>query len=135
MKSFAPEVPSNLILIVDDQPANLKVLRGLFANMGYRLTFATSGEQALERAQAAHPDLILLDLMLPDMSGLAVCRQLKKVAKTADIPVIFLTASHELDHLVEAFEEGAADYVTKPFRSSELLTRVQNHLLLQNTQA
>ncbi len=136
MKPLAPAVAtSSLILIVDDQPANLKVLRGLFANMGHRLTFAASGQQALERARSAQPDLILLDLMLPDMSGLEVCQRLKQAESTADIPIIFLTASHELDHLLEAFEQGAVDYVTKPFRSSELLTRVRHHLLLQNTKA
>jgi len=134
VKSLAPEVASSLILIVDDQPTNLKVLRGLFANMGHQITFATTGQQAIERAQSAQPDLILLDLMLPDMSGLDVCRQLKRSPETANIPIIFLTASHELGHLVEAFDEGAADYVTKPFCSSELLTRVRHHLLLQNTQ-
>jgi len=132
---IARQVSSNLILIVDDQPANLKVLRRLFANIGHQLTFATNGQQALERVQATRPNLILLDLMLPDMSGLEVCQELKKSEETANIPIIFLTVSNELEHLLKAFEQGAVDYVTKPFRSSELLTRVQHHLLLQNTQA
>lgn len=123
-----------LILIVDDQATNLKMLRQLLADTPYQLTFASSGQQALERAKASHPDLILLDLLMPDMDGLTVCQQLKREAATAGIPVIFLTASHETEHLLQAFEQGAVDYVTKPFRSEEVLARIRTHLALKQTQ-
>ena len=123
-----------LILIVDDLPTNLKVLRGILGQTDYQLTFVSSGEQALERVKLAHPDLILLDLMMPDMDGLEVCQRLKQNSEYADIPIIFLTASHELEHLVEAFKLGAVDYVTKPFRTPELLSRIHTHLTLQRLQ-
>ena len=124
----------DLILIVDDQATNLKMLRQLLADTAYQLTFASSGPQALERAKAVQPDLILLDLLMPGMDGLTVCRHLKADDATADIPVIFLTASHESDHVLQAFDHGAVDYVTKPFRSSELLARIRTHLTLKRTQ-
>jgi len=120
-----------LILVVDDAPLNLRVLRGLLAD-SYRLTLASKGEQVLKRVKMSQPDLILLDLMMPGMDGLAVCRQLKQHAFTAEIPVIFLTASHEMEHLTEAFEQGAVDYITKPFRAPELLARIRTHLELSH---
>lgn len=131
---YLPETPTSLILIVDDLPINLKVLRRLLADTGHRLTFAVDGKQALERVQSARPDLILLDLMMPEMDGLEVCRRLKEVPKTANIPIIFLTANYEIEPLVKAFEQGAVDYITKPFRASELLTRLQTHLNLTHLQ-
>lgn len=101
--------------------------------VGYATTFATSGKQALERVQTAKPDLILLDLMMPEMDGLEVCERLKANWEQREIPVIFLTASHEQDHLLQAFEVGAVDYVTKPFNALELLARVKTHLELKYT--
>lgn len=125
----------NLILIVDDQPANLKLLRQLLAQTSCKLTFASSGRQALERVKAVSPDLILLDLMMPDMDGLTVCQSLRQDPNTADIPIIFLTASHETNHLLQAFEYGAVDYITKPFMPAELLARVRVHLSLKEAQS
>jgi two-component system, cell cycle response regulator len=119
-----------LILAVDDVPINLKILQGLLSVEGYRMTFATRGQQVLERQGHAQPDLILLDLMMPEMSGLDVCTALKQRPETASIPIIFLTASHEVDHLVQAFAAGAVDYITKPFQAPELLARVRTHLEL-----
>ena len=124
------ELPPQRLLIVDDLPANLKVLRGVLDSLGHQMMFATSGQQALDRVANTPPDLILLDLMMPDMDGLEVCHALQQSPQTAHIPVIFLTASHEDDHLKQAFAEGAVDYITKPFRSGELLARVQTHLTL-----
>ena len=118
-----------LLLVVDDIPDNLKLLRGLLAK-SYRLTFATSGAEALERVKSAQPNLILLDLMMPEMDGIEVCQRLKSSYETANIPIIFLTANHEVTQLVEAFEAGAADYVTKPFQTPELLARIKTHLQL-----
>jgi two-component system, cell cycle response regulator len=126
--AFEPE--QCLIMAVDDVPANLKILQGVLTAAGYRTTFATRGQQVLERLTNVRPDLILLDLMMPEMSGIEVCSRLKQNAETASIPIIFLTASQEIDHLAQAFECGAVDYITKPFNSTELLARVRTHLEL-----
>lgn len=131
MKPFCAD--EFLILIVDDIVQNLQVIGDILEGVGYETTFATSGEQALERVKSAHPDLILLDLMMPQMNGLQVCEQLKLDPSFADIPVIFLTASNDKDHLIQAFDQGAVDYVTKPFSPPELLSRVRTHLELKHT--
>lgn len=122
----------SLILVVDDVSKNLQVVGTLLRKEGYRIVPATSGAQALERVRAETPDLILLDLMMPDMDGLEVCRRLKADALTQPVPVIFLTASNEMEHLVQGFEVGAVDYITKPFNPPELLARVQTHLELKH---
>lgn len=132
MKPFNPG--EFLVLVVDDVSHNLEVIADILEEVGYDTTFATSGEQALERIKTAQPDLILLDLMMPGMNGFEVCYQLKRDSQLEEIPVIFLTASHEKDHLIEAFEKGAVDYVTKPFNAPELLARVRTHLELKHTQ-
>ncbi len=121
-----------LILVVDDQITNLKVLRVILELVGYKLTFAKTGEQALERVATAHPNLILLDLMMPNMDGLEFCQILKENPEFATIPIIFLTASHEKEHLLKAFDLGAVDYITKPFNKPELLARVKTHLELNH---
>lgn len=120
-----------LILVVDDFKKNLQLIVDVLDNEGYSTTFATSGKQAIERIKSAQPDLILLDLMMPEMDGLEVCKILKDDPETSDIPVIFLTASDETDNLLQAFEVGAADYITKPFNILELLARVKTHLELK----
>jgi CheY-like chemotaxis protein/HPt (histidine-containing phosphotransfer) domain-containing protein len=122
-----------LVLIVDDVSKNLQVVGSILDDAGYSTTFAPSGRQALERVETASPDLILLDLMMPEMDGLQVCEHLKAEPKWQEIPIIFLTASHEKEHLLLAFEKGAVDYVTKPFNSAELLARVKTHLELKHT--
>ncbi|MTJ48090.1 diguanylate cyclase [Dolichospermum sp. UHCC 0259] len=119
------------ILIVDDLIQNIQVLGRTLETQGYSITYALSGKEALQRLQAIQPDLILLDLLMPEMSGLEVCEQIKTNPHYHHIPILFLTASHEEEHLIEAFEKGAADYVTKPFRSTELLARVQTHIQLK----
>jgi len=128
-KLFAPE--SFLILVVDDIAENLKVVGDMLEMEGYGVTFAISGQQALDRVKTARPDLILLDLMMPEMDGLQVCEILKANANFTEIPIIFLTASHEQQNLIEAFERGAVDYLTKPFNLPELLVRVRTHLELK----
>src|SRR5262245_30257454 len=122
----------SLVLVVDDISKNLQVVGTLLRKEGYRIVPATSGAQALERVRAETPDLILLDLMMPEMDGLEVCRRLKADSATRSIPVIFLTASNEMEHLVQGFEVGAVDYVTKPFNPPELLARVRTHLELKH---
>ena len=116
------------LLLVDDQPANLDVLRRVLENQGYRIMLAPSGQVALKSAARALPDLILLDVMMPEMDGYEVCRRLKADAATRDIPVIFITANDQSEGLVDGFNAGAVDYVAKPFREEEVLMRVQTHL-------
>jgi diguanylate cyclase (GGDEF)-like protein len=128
-RPFEPE--SFLILVVDDVTKNLQLVMEILEQIGYETTFATSGKKALERLETVKPDLILLDLMMPDMGGLEVCEILKAAPQYQKIPVIFLTASNEQESLIDAFAKGAVDYVTKPFHSAELLARVRTHLELK----
>lgn len=116
------------ILIVDDTQKNIQVLGSILRQEGYAINVATNGRQALESLSRIHPDLILLDVMMPEMDGFETCQHLKKDPATADIPVIFLTAKVETADLVRGFELGAVDYVTKPFNATELLRRVETHL-------
>lgn len=118
------------ILIVDDIPANLKLLAEILTEQGYQIGFAQNGEEALLAAENLLPDLILLDIMMPILDGYEACVSLKSNQKTAHIPVIFLTAKQDVLDITKAFEIGAADYITKPFNSAELLKRVHTHLLL-----
>ena len=127
-------IPENfLILIVDDITHNLKLVGKMLDDAGYNTTFATSGLQAFERIKNNKTDLILLDLMMPEIDGFEVCKILKNDLLFQDIPIIFLTASHEQDHLIDAFEAGAVDYITKPYIKNELLARVKTHLTLKHT--
>lgn len=128
---MAPQLKSR-ILVVDDISKNLQVVGTILRNEGYHVMPATSGLQALERVSAQPPDLILLDLMMPEMDGLEVCSRLKADPLTRQIPVIFLTASNEMEHLMKGFEAGAVDYITKPFNAPELLARVRTHLELKH---
>ncbi len=123
------------ILIVDDNPQNLKVLGMILRESGYVPVAAQSGPQALRYLQYEKPDLILLDIMMPEMDGFEVCETLKKDKDSKDIPVIFLTAKAETEDLVRAFEIGGADYVTKPFNSVELLMRIKSQVNLKKAEA
>ncbi len=125
-------IPRSSVLIVDDITKNLQVVGTILRQAGYAVTPATSGAEALEGLREHLPDLILLDLMMPEMDGLEVCRRLKADPLMRPIPVIFLTASNEMEHLVSGFEVGAVDYVTKPFNAPELLARVRTHLELKH---
>jgi len=116
------------ILIVDDNLINLKVTTEFLRYEGYRIGLAQNGPIALEQVNVQKPDLILLDIMMPEMDGLEVCRILKKDANLADIPIIFLTAKIATEDLVEAFNAGGVDYITKPFQKDELLARVKTHI-------
>lgn len=122
----------SIILLVDDLKQNLKLLTFILEGENYQTSFALSGKDALERLNVLKPDLILLDLMMPDMNGLEVCEKIKSNQQYKDIPVIFLTASQEEHHLVDAYNIGASDYVTKPFKKVELLTRIATHLTIKN---
>lgn len=121
----------SIILIVDDNPKNLQVLGNVLKPIDCELSLAFNGKESYERALSIHPDLILLDIMMPDMDGYEVCAQLKSNEETRDIPVIFITAKTQIDDIVHGFEAGAVDYITKPFNTSELLARVKTHLELR----
>lgn len=123
----------SLILIVDDVPQNLQVLGGILKKKDYRIAAATSGIQALQMIEKVLPDLILMDIMMPEMDGFEVCRRLKEMPKVKEIPVIFLTARTETDDIIQGFSVGATDYVTKPFNAAELLARVHTHLELKRS--
>ncbi len=119
---------SNRILVVDDTPANIQVLSSTLKAKGYQISVATSGPQALDIVGRVQPDLILLDVMMPEMDGFETCRRLKESPPSSQIPVIFLTARTETTDIVRGFEQGAVDYVAKPFNAHELLARVNTHL-------
>ena len=116
------------ILIVDDTPANLDVLCRLLESQGYRVLAVPNGEVALRLAAEVLPDLILLDVMMPEMNGFEVCRQLKRSPATCDVPVIFISARDEVDSLVQGFAAGGIDYIAKPFHADEVSIRVETHL-------
>jgi DNA-binding NtrC family response regulator len=116
------------LLVADDNPININVLRDALEPHGYEILAAPNGETALKIAQIARPGLILLDIMMPGMDGLAACRLLKTIDSTRDIPVIFLTARQETESLAQAFEAGGVDYVTKPFQPEEIIIRIETHL-------
>ncbi len=120
----------NNILIVDDTPANLRLLSNMLTERGYKVRSVINGQMALMAARAAPPDLILLDIRMPDMNGYEVCEALKSEAATADIPIIFISALDEAEDKVRAFTVGGVDYVTKPFQFEEVLARVRTHLAL-----
>jgi DNA-binding response OmpR family regulator len=116
------------ILIVDDVPKNIELAANILQTRSYNITFAKSGASALEKVESIDFDLILLDVMMPEMDGFEVCEKLKANEKTKDIPVIFVTARSETENVVKGFELGAVDYVTKPFQTEELLARVKTHI-------
>jgi adenylate cyclase len=122
------------ILIVDDTPANLGVIVESLEDHGFRVVVAQDGEEGLQRADFVQPDLILLDVMMPGLDGFEVCRRLKALASTRDIPVIFMTSLTETENKVTAFKAGGVDYVTKPLRIDEVMARVNTHLNLHAMQ-
>ncbi|TNF42840.1 MAG: hybrid sensor histidine kinase/response regulator [Bacteroidetes bacterium] len=119
------------ILIVDDIPANLKVLGDILKEEGYKVRPVPSGALALQVAERERPDLILLDIMMPDMNGYEVCRLLKENKLLHDIPVIFISALSETNDVVKALKYGGVDYITKPFRAEEISARVKTHIKLR----
>src|SRR5262249_25634510 len=126
-KRHMKELSESRILIVDDTRANVDVLVGALQDR-YRLSVALNGEGALRIVQNNRPDLILLDIMMPEIDGYEVCRRLKADAATRGIPVMFLTALDQLEDKTKAFEVGGADYVTKPFEILEVQARVDSLL-------
>ncbi len=123
-----PPAPS--ILVVDDTPANLQLLAGMLKGHGYRVRPVNSGEQALRAVEIQAPDLVLLDITMPDMDGYEVCRRLKDNEHWRDIPVLFISALNSTDDKIRAFRAGGVDYVSKPFQFEEVEARVRTHLEL-----
>lgn len=119
------------VLVIDDNELNLRMLDLILKNVNYDIRTSLSGAEGLEIASEYAPDLILLDIMMPEMDGFEVCKRLKSNPETANIPVIFLTSKTDTDGIVRGFELGAADYVTRPFNRIELLARLRTHLALR----
>lgn len=119
------------VLIVDDKPENLDLLCQALEPEGYNVLVAPNGEVALKIATRIQPDLILLDIMMPGIDGFEVCRRLKTNPVTADVPVIFITAHTDTKKMVEGFQAGGVDYITKPFQHEEVRIRVRNHLTIK----
>ena len=129
--SFAPK---GNILIVDDTPENLRLLSNALTEQGYKVRSVINGAMALMGAKAAPPDLILLDINMPQMNGYEVCEALKADEQTCEIPVIFISALDEVLDKVKAFRVGGRDYITKPFQFEEVLARIENQLTIRNLQ-
>jgi two-component system sensor histidine kinase/response regulator len=120
------------ILIVDDTPANLTVLSTMLTQHGYRVRPAINGQLAIASVSREQPDLILLDIKMPEMDGYEVCARLKADEHTRDIPILFISALDDIEDKVKAFQVGGVDYITKPFHVEEVLARVRAHITLQN---
>jgi len=127
------KVAESLIMVVDDTPANLQVVGSLLRNSGFRIALISSGAAALKAAEQSLPDLMLLDISMPDMNGIEVCKRLKSNPCTQAIPIIFLTVHADRDFILEGFAAGAVDFVPKPFDSAELLARVRAHLEIKHS--
>jgi diguanylate cyclase (GGDEF)-like protein/PAS domain S-box-containing protein len=135
MNNHQNDIRKPLVLVVDDVPDNLRILSATLTEQGYQVRCAKSGSMALMAVQTDLPDLILLDVKMPDMDGYEVCQKLKASSAIADIPVIFLSALDELGNKVRGFEVGGVDYITKPFKVEEVLARIGNQLALQAAKA
>lgn len=122
---------SPVVLVVDDNAANVQVMGQLLDAAGYNVVPASTGAQAIERARLRKPDLVLLDMIMPQMDGVEVCRHLRELPGLSDLPIIFVTGAAGQNYVTRAFEMGAVDYVTKPFVAQELLARVRTHVDLK----
>ncbi|NES01090.1 MAG: response regulator, partial [Symploca sp. SIO1B1] len=122
------------ILIVDDTQENLRLLSTMLTESGYKVRKAINGSIALRAIKIEKPDLILLDIKMPDLDGYEVCKKLKSQEQTADIPVIFISALDEVMDKVKAFEAGGVDYITKPYQIQEVLARVRSQITISQQQ-
>ena len=132
-RPIAPSGSRGVVLVVDDVARNVRMVSAILEAEGYEVPVATDGPHALSLIEARPPDLVLLDLRMPGMDGLEVCRQLKQRPESMDVPVIFLTAAHETELAAEVLAEGAVDFIAKPFHAPELLARVRTHMELKHT--
>jgi putative two-component system response regulator len=122
------------LLIVDDTPANLRLLSSMLADKGYKVRSVINGQMALTAVKTVRPDLVLLDINMPELNGYQVCEIIKADPELSDIPVIFISALDELQDKVKAFAVGGVDFITKPFQFEEVIARVSTHLTLRRTQ-
>ncbi|NJK27411.1 MAG: response regulator, partial [Coleofasciculaceae cyanobacterium SM2_3_26] len=134
MTSDRPTPSKGNLMIVDDMPVNLRLLSELLSRNGYRVRSVRTGQTALTAIEAQPPDLILLDVMMPEMDGYEVCDHLKADHRLRHIPVIFLSALDDVSGKVKAFKVGGADYITKPFQVEEVLARVEHQMTIQRLQ-
>lgn len=121
------------IVIIDDNPSNINLAATLLKKHDYDVLSALDGKSGIELVNREKPDLILLDIMMPELDGYEVCKILKNNTKTSEIPIVFLTALKETDNLVRSFEVGGVDYISKPFKKEELFARVKTHLELKRS--
>ncbi len=126
--SHIDRMHQNVVLVVDDVPENLSLLCDAIEEAGFAVLLATNGESAITRARQYLPDIILLDAIMPGMDGFEVARRLKADAETEPIPLVFMTALSETEHVLNAFASGSVDYITKPIRPAEVVARIQAHL-------
>jgi DNA-binding response OmpR family regulator len=119
------------ILVVDDQPANLKVLLSFLQTHNFQIYIADSGTRALHVLSKVIPDLVLLDVMMPDIDGFETCRRIKADQRLTGVPVIFMTALDSVEDKVAGFTAGGVDYITKPFQQVEVLARIKTHIMLR----
>lgn len=122
------------ILAIDDTPSNLEIMGDTLSNAGYTIATAIDGKRALKRLENHQPDLILLDIKMPDLDGFEICRKIKSNPETAKIPIIFITAFDDIESKVKGFSLGGVDYITKPFQVEEILVRVKVHMTLSQLQ-
>lgn len=134
MNNHQSGMPLGNILVVDDTAENLRLLSTMLTQSGYTPRCVINGKMALRACNSNPPDLILLDIMMPEMNGYEVCQHLKLEAKTREIPVIFISAKDEVFDKVNAFAVGGVDYISKPFQFEEVLARIESHLSLRNLQ-
>jgi two-component system cell cycle response regulator len=125
-------IPDSTVLIVDDNPQNIELLQAFLESLPVRIVSAIDGVDALEKVEQHKPDLILLDIMMPRMSGFQVCKKLKSEPKTRDIQILMVTALNELGDIEQASECGTDDFVSKPVNKLELLTRVKSLLRVRH---
>jgi two-component system, sensor histidine kinase and response regulator len=131
MTSPWPETNAGCLLVVDDQESNIQVVGAALGKLGFEILPATGGLQVVQRLAVRRPDLILLDLLMPEMDGFEVCRRIRENPDWAEIPIIFLSSADDKALIVRALESGGVDYITKPFNHAELVTRVRTHLALK----
>jgi len=125
---------SKIVLIVDDVPTNIQVAMNILKNEGYKMLFAQSGKKAFDIIENNEIDLILLDIMMPELNGFEICEILKKDNKTKQIPIIFLSGKDSSSDIEKAYEIGGSDYVVKPFINIELIKKVHTHITLKKLQ-
>ena len=130
---IAETAVADCLLVVDDQEANIQALQKMLGRLGFEILPAATGAEALKWLSLRRPDLILLDLLMPDMDGFEVCKRIQQNPEWADIPIIFLSESEDKNLIARALEMGGVDYLTKPFHKQEMLSRVRTHLMLKTT--